>query len=167
MQQPFIKNRPGTYVLFLVLKMDANLTIGRLGSFHLSKGYYAYVGSALGPGGLFSRILHHLSFTASPHWHIDYLHAAATPLAVWYSESDRRLEHIWASVLLSSRRASIPVPGFGSSDCKCSSHLFYYRQIPTLRWFKQAVGKREPNHTRIHSATAAIINSGDVANGSN
>ncbi len=36
------------------------IQIGKLGQFKFKKGYYAYVGSAFGPGGLNSRIKHHI-----------------------------------------------------------------------------------------------------------
>ncbi len=58
------------------------LEIGRLGSFNIIPGFYAYVGSAFGPGGLRARIRHHLESVAQPHWHIDYLLGYAEPVEV-------------------------------------------------------------------------------------
>ena len=152
-----MNNAPGTYIIILNLDKDSKLNIGRLGQYQLSRGYYAYVGSALGPGGLTSRIRHHLRSTTAPHWHIDYLQPIVEPLVVWYTASKLRLEHTWASVLQSSHRATVPVPGFGSSDCRCPSHLFYFRMKPTLRWFKRAAGKRYPTQTVIYGESIKRI----------
>jgi Uri superfamily endonuclease len=56
------------------------LSVGRLGEFDLVPGFYAYVGSAFGLGGLRARIGHHPESTAEPHWHIDYLLKVETPI---------------------------------------------------------------------------------------
>ena len=42
----------GTYVLLLHLPDNEQLTIGKLGTFDFPAGWYAYVGSAFGPGGV-------------------------------------------------------------------------------------------------------------------
>ena len=55
------------------------IDIGSLGRFDILPGFYAYVGSAFGAGGLRARIGHHLESTAWPHWHIDYLLGIAEP----------------------------------------------------------------------------------------
>jgi len=59
------------------------IDIGRLAEFDVAPGFYAYVGSAFGGGGLCARIGHHLESTASPYWHIDYLLQVAQPVEVW------------------------------------------------------------------------------------
>jgi Uri superfamily endonuclease len=43
------------------------LGIGSLGEFDIIPGFYAYVGSAFGSGGLRSRIGHHLESTVERH----------------------------------------------------------------------------------------------------
>ena len=35
--------------------------------------------------------------------------------------------------------ASVPMPGFGSSDCDCAAHLFSYTDAPSIRAFRQRV----------------------------
>ncbi|MBI4661446.1 MAG: GIY-YIG nuclease family protein [Verrucomicrobia bacterium] len=131
----------GTYILLVTVSQMKRLKIGRLGSFDIIPGFYAYVGSAAGAGGLRARISHHLESVAQPHWHIDYLMAFATPLEVWFAISDRKMEQDWAELL---RRASFfrePIPRFGSSDYRRSrtSHLFYAKRRPSFRWFQQQV----------------------------
>jgi len=80
----------GTYVLIAFVAQMKRLEIGRLGAYDIVPGYYAYVGSAFGAGGLRARISHHLESTASPHWLIDYLLAVAEPVQVWSLSLDRR-----------------------------------------------------------------------------
>ncbi len=43
---------------------------------------------------------------------------------MWYIESEERFEHDWAGILAGIEGVEEVVPGFGSSDCGCSSHLF-------------------------------------------
>ena len=59
----------GTYVLIVFVPRMRRLEIGRLGSYDIIPGFYAYVRSALGAGGLRARIQHHLESVAEPHWH--------------------------------------------------------------------------------------------------
>jgi Uri superfamily endonuclease len=150
MAYPKLASQPGTYVLLFKMKRTRILQIGRLGRYRFPKGYYAYVGSALGPGGIRSRIHRHLRPTRMLHWHVDYLQPAAVPVEVWITQNRHRKEHLWAAVLKSMRSASIWVPGFGSSDCKCAGHLVYYRQKPAFRLFKQTAHARHPQRTVIY-----------------
>src|SRR5208282_5771744 len=106
----------GSYVLICSVAQMKRLTIGRLGSFDIVPGFYAYVGSAFGAGGLRARIGHHLESTADPHWHIDYLLTVAEPVEVWYSTAKQKLEHHWAERLGKEPQFRIPIPRFGSSD---------------------------------------------------
>jgi Uri superfamily endonuclease len=118
----------GTYVLVLRLAGPVRLEVGRLGTFDLSAGFYAYVGSAFGPGGLAARVAHHLRVAERPRWHVDHLRRVAEPVAVWHTTDLRRLEHEWAAEL--AKRLTPSVPGFGASDCRCPTHLFFARRQP-------------------------------------
>ena len=42
--------QPGTYILLLEMEEDRAVSIGKLGTFNLDRGWYAYVGSAFGSG---------------------------------------------------------------------------------------------------------------------
>jgi len=121
----------GTYALILFLKKGVRLQIGKLGSFDFKRGTYAYVGSAFGPGGLDARLKHHCMLSAKPHWHIDYLRRAATLKDIWVSATPQRSEHAWTKRLLSLDTSQCPVKGFGSSDCRCYSHLVYFDRKPS------------------------------------
>lgn len=113
----------GTYLLLVLLPCPMRLQVGRLGTFDLSAGHYAYAGSALGPGGLAARVARHLNPSRRQHWHIDRLLNIGKPQAVWYVELPVRLECAWARAVAALPGASLPVPRFGASDCRCPAHL--------------------------------------------
>jgi Uri superfamily endonuclease len=138
-----LDSQPGTYALLLGLQVPAELQIGRLGQLRFDAPFYLYFGSAFGPGGLQARIKHHLQPLGRAHWHVDYLRQAAKVLDVWYTSDDMRLECIWANTALAIRGTS-QVPGFGSSDCRCQSHLFATRKRPNLRDFRRRFDEKQP-----------------------
>lgn len=110
----------GSYLI--IAEMDANkrVPIGKLGEVEFNKGFYVYVGSAL--NGLEQRIQRHLRENKKTHWHIDYLLKHATVTDVFYKEDNVREECIIAKKF----EGALPsILGFGCSDCKCKSHLFY------------------------------------------
>ena len=131
----------GTYILISSVKQVKHLEIGRLGAYDIIPGFYAYVGSAFGFGGLRVRIRHHLESTAAPHWHIDYLLGIAEPIEVGFSTANQKLDPHWAGLLEKAPNSRIPIVRFGSSDYHCSrsSHLFYTRGRPSFRWFQQTL----------------------------
>ncbi len=124
-----MKREKGSYVLLIALDKDATIAVGKLGTFSFPSGYYLYVGSAL--GGLSSRISRHLREDRKTHWHIDYLLKHSRVIEVWYTLSEEHLECLWARVACAMPQAKVPVPGFGSSDCQCLSHLIYFPDKPT------------------------------------
>ncbi len=131
-------NGKGSYIIVLSLDKSQRIQIGKLGQFNFKKGYYAYVGSAFGSGGLKSRIKHHINPKKSYHWHIDYLNPAVKE--VWVSDHGEKLEHKWAGSL--GEIASDKIPGFGCSDCSCESHLFYFKSFGLLQTFQKELYKK-------------------------
>ena len=127
----------GTYVLILELKSSFRLSVGKLGIRSFPAGWYAYVGSALGPGGLPARIRHHMGIATRPHWHMDYLRPRGYLREIWYGRGPFYDEHRWAACLQSMPGSVTVVPGFGSSDCRCETHLVYFRERPGIRPFKR------------------------------
>ena len=125
----------GTYIVLLYLPRLERVDPGRLGSFDFPPGYYCYAGSAQGPGGLEARLRRHVISPATRHWHIDYLRPLCDVVDVRAWEEPERLECSWASRLSTMPGASIPVPGFGSSDCRCRSHLIHFQERPDLSAF--------------------------------
>ena len=135
---------PGTYILILRLKRDRFIRIGKLGKFHFASGYYTYMGSAFGPGGLNGRLKHHFKLTPQPHWHIDYLKNTAKIIEVWYSKQIEHIEHQWAGVFREISGAMLPVKGFGSTDCNCEAHLIYFVKRPSLHLFREVWHSHHP-----------------------
>jgi Uri superfamily endonuclease len=168
----------GTYALLLKLDKQERITVGRLGTFGFPAGYYLYVGSALGPGGLRARLARHRRGSesssgrgaqgASPqpslpppegvkaalltapqsrsgqtdkklHWHIDYLLQRAQLIEVWSVASAEKLECKWGEAARRLSGAQVPVRGFGSSDCRCPTHLIYFSARPDREQFEQAL----------------------------
>lgn len=134
---------PGTYVVVLRANGPLRITAGRLGPVALDAGFYAYVGSALGPGGLRARVRHHLGVATRPHWHADYLRAATHLHEVWYAADPTRREHGWARTLLEMRGACPGPAGFGASDCACPTHLVRFPHSPSVRAFSRRLRRVE------------------------
>ncbi len=122
----------GSYILVLQLDHTVDdLQVGRLGIFSFPVGYYLYVGSAFGAGGLSARLRHH-ERREKPrlHWHIDYLRAHAHLHEIWTVSGPLRMECRWCATLASAPDVSIPAVGFGSRDTGCRSHLFHLSRPP-------------------------------------
>lgn len=119
--------------------------VGRLGALRLQPGFYVYLGSALGPGGLRARIARHLRRAKRWHWHIDYLRAYTRPDRLWYSADASRREHRWAMAMQAMPGATA-IDGFGASDCKCVSHLFHFEERPSPGAFRRRLRELDPDH---------------------
>lgn len=130
---------PGTYALVYRCPAPATLAAGALGTISLFAGYWVYVGSAFGPGGVRARIGHHLGPSPRPHWHLDYAKCAMTALEIWFTTDPVKREHDWAAMLQSYHRAVCPIPGFGASDCACTSHLIHLRRRPGFNGFRRRI----------------------------
>jgi Uri superfamily endonuclease len=142
-----LPDKKGTYVLITSVPQMKRIEIGQLGEFDIVPGFYAYVGSAFGSGGLRARIGQHLELTAAPHWHIDYLLQVAEPIEVWFTTATQRLEHHWADILENAFNFRVPIPRFGSSDYHRSraSHLFCSKRRPAFAWFRQQLSEKFAN----------------------
>ena len=127
---------PGTYIIVLRIENPVKIRIGKLGHFLFNKGYYLYTGSAHGPGGIKSRVTRHIKKKKTKRWHIDYLGSAGKITDIFLSYSTTKIECFWAEILDSQPYTSIPVKGFGSSDCLCISHLFYTDKVKHLKDLK-------------------------------
>lgn len=133
-----MRSEAGTYAVIFQCHSKAKQQVGQWGMMSLRKGYYVYVGSAFGPGGVKARVSHHCCNTKKPNWHIDYLRKFMRPVNVWYTCDPRRLEHRWAKVFLKNNVMS-PFRGFGCSDCDCYSHLFFTFKKPETAIFFNAL----------------------------
>ena len=116
----------GSYLLIIYLDRDREVTIGSLGSLLFKKGYYVYVGSAM--KDLFARIERHRRKRKNLFWHIDYLREQGRVIQAIPICSASRLECDIAGSLRKISQGH--TERFGSSDCNCSSHLFYMNANP-------------------------------------
>jgi len=116
----------GTYILTIKLDGNADITVGKLGRFTFPSGYYLYFGRAM--NGLNARISRHLRKDKKLHWHIDYLLQKANIVDICCFESEKQLECRLCLEAMRLPGANIPIMGFGSSDCRCKSHLLYFKQ---------------------------------------
>ena len=110
----------GSYILVLHLSAKQKLPIGKLGTLTFPKGFYLYVGSAM--GSLTARLQRHMRKEKKDHWHIDSLRAVSESCYALPIRSSERLECELAEAL--GKVAHWRVPGFGSTDCSCETHLF-------------------------------------------
>jgi len=116
----------GSYIFIVRLKRNRRLNIGGLEEVTFRKGFYCYVGSA--KTHLTKRIGRHQRLRKKMHWHIDYLRAAADFHAALPIRASDDLECEIATAL--GKIADWQVPGFGSSDCGCPTHLFGLAEDP-------------------------------------
>lgn len=154
-----IKPLPGTYALVLYCRINKKVEVGKLGFISLIPGYYIYVGSAFGPGGLRARVHRHIRESKKKHWHLDYIKGFTQPIEIWYSYEPEIREHQWAEIIKMGSHSQILMKGFGSSDCSCTTHLFFTKTRPQAGSFVKRIQADIKECHRIH-----ILKSGRVDN---
>jgi len=107
-----------SYQLHIRIHKDIQIVAGALGSCNFPAGDYVYTGHAR--RNLAARLRRHLSETKKLHWHIDYL-LINPAVEIIRMETSNIPECQWNQQLT----GSIPVSGFGASDCRrhCGAHL--------------------------------------------
>ena len=118
----------GIYVLIIELIQPADIVVGKRGIFSFNAGFYAYIGSAL--NSLEKRIERHLRKDKKRHWHIDYLMEKAEVQCVICADTDKKVE---CEITGKLTGIFTGIKGFGCSDCKCRSHLFYSKKLVMMR----------------------------------
>ena len=104
---------PGAYALVI--------TIGDR-SKDFPPGHYLYAGSAWGPGGIRARVRRHLKPVKALHWHVDRVTTGGQVIGVVPVPGGRECAIV--ATLTGFPGVTVPVPGFGSSDCRtCAAHL--------------------------------------------
>ena len=126
--------------MHLSLQEGQRLTVGKLGGASFPKGFYVYVGSA--QKNLSQRIERHLRKEKSLHWHIDYLLPHAKILSIQIFKASKEWECRLSRRLAGLEGAGIIMKGFGASDCKCPSHLYYFPRKPPLGRIRFVVSPR-------------------------
>ncbi len=119
----------GAYILLIHLEEDSEIKVGKLGKYIFKRGYYVYVGSAM--NNIEKRINRHLSKHKKLRWHIDYLLEHGKIVDVYMIPSEKKVECEIANKIKNFGR--IVVKKFGSTDCRCESHLFYIKNPEILR----------------------------------
>jgi Uri superfamily endonuclease len=143
-------SKPGTYALIFSSSVEERITIGKIGALNAVPGWYVYVGSGRGPGGVKARVAHHHHISPNPRWHMDYLRPYLSLVCVWYAFDTEHRECDWARLFSRTRGAAIPLLKFGASDCFCSSHLFYSKPAPSFPSFKTRIRSTCLAHPKIY-----------------
>jgi sugar fermentation stimulation protein A len=119
----------GLYQLRIRLRQAREIAIGSLGPCRFRAGWYVYTGSAR--NGLDARLRRHFRPAGMKrlHWHIDYLLAGADAVEafVWPAAPCTECE-LHAAL----PEHAVTIPRFGASDCRCGSHLAYFRSRPPM-----------------------------------
>lgn len=144
----------GVYCLIL-RSLSGEVQAGALGTIGTQAGWLVYTGSAQGTGGLL-RVRRHILFSRSgkkPRWHVDYLLSSPSVhlMSAICASTAEPLECALAG-LVSMLPEALAVPRFGSSDCRCPSHLWFFRGDPAPGVFScfLALGL-SPRITRINT----------------
>jgi Uri superfamily endonuclease len=117
----------GLYLLYIQLKKNQIIRIGRLGPLRFYKGFYVYIGSAR--NGVIPRVSRHLRPEKKLFWHIDYfLNNPHTNIrAIYFIRDCSYTECAISEIFLKNyKKKSTPVIYFGCSDCRCKTHLYYF-----------------------------------------
>lgn len=122
----------GVYALLMQMGDDTVMEVGSLGTVEFRRGHYVYVGS--GMGGLSGRIARHMRSRKTLRWHVDHLSSRCTRKRAFPIRTVLPLECHLAEVI--GGLGGAPIPRFGSSDCKCGSHLFFFPQDPSRGVFE-------------------------------
>lgn len=125
----FTTGLQGTYILFIRIKAEISIEI-RKKKVKLQPGYYVYIGSAFGVGGLSSRLHRHMRKTKKKHWHIDQVTMSkSTQIEGIGISLEKKNECQIASIFSSIKNIKI-ISGVGNSDCNfCQSHFFRIGKI--------------------------------------
>lgn len=130
----------GTYLLLIKVNDHTTIKIGAQGEIPFKRGFYIYVGSAMGTKGsttLLNRVKRHVRTKDQKrvHWHIDYfLNSVLTHIRRLYLiPSKEKIECYLASRLANT--AEEIISNFGCSDCSCPGHLFYFNSNGSLPSF--------------------------------
>lgn len=140
----------GVYILVFYLSQRADITFNRKNSRHSSPpGWYLYVGSVYGSGGLNRRLGRHQrqhNTGKRLHWNVDYFREHSTLCEIWHCETaDVEVEHQWSRILNELIGGTVPVPKFGASDgeAHCPSHFFYFLNRPLTATFRAKLSSRD------------------------
>jgi Uri superfamily endonuclease len=145
----------GTYIVVLTLEVATHFPV--VGKFFrdvtLPPGFYTYIGSAFGSGGVWARVAHHVRHAIRPKWNLDFVRPAMAVEEVWFTFDNIKRECTWAKLVHSVLRGNVVVPRFGSWDCyqttqRCPTHFFHFDRLPSFRLFSRAT-QSIPGHAAV------------------
>ena len=102
------------------------------------KGDYIYIGSA--KGCLETRLQRHLKKEKRIFWHIDYLLKDERTQISQIWTIDKKVECQTVEVVWQDPTTEIIKKGFGSSDCKCLTHLFFVKNKKQIESILKKIG---------------------------
>jgi len=117
----------GAYIITMELKKDAEIVVGKLGSITFKKGIYYYAGSS--QNNLEKRVERHKRKEKTKHWYIDYLTTNPEVKIINDKKYVGCLKEKECELAKELSKKCFGIKGFGCSDCRCSSHLFYSKNL--------------------------------------
>jgi len=120
-----IKKSEATYILVINISEDLKIRVGQLGEAFFKEGDYIYIGSA--KDSLDVRLRRHLRKGKKTYWHIDYLLRSEKIKILQIWTIDKKVECQTTEVFCQDPAIKIIKKGFGSSDCRCLTHLFFVK----------------------------------------
>ena len=134
-KKPKFELNSGAYVLWINIRRNVDMQIGKLAYLNFKVGAYLYTGSALRL--LQQRLVRHLKSDKIKRWHIDHLtsHPWCEIENIFILFSLTKLECELNQSILTNIPATVVMNGFGSSDCKngCGGHLIWLPSAITPR----------------------------------
>ncbi|MFA5479494.1 MAG: GIY-YIG nuclease family protein [Candidatus Muiribacteriota bacterium] len=121
------------YIIILFSEKKVTEKVGKLGVFTFEPGYYFYIGSA--KNNIEKRVERHFRHDKKLHWHIDYITTVIKPVKAVIMKNVEFSECELSQAVHKEFNTEYPVRKFGSSDCKCHSHLHFKRgQVFDIRF---------------------------------
>ena len=150
--------RKGTYAALFALPRPTYFSaIGRAGRFLTvtsESGYFVYVGSAFGSGGVLAHIQNHARHATNILWHLDSVRAAMALAKIWFTFDSTKRECAWSNLLHNVLGGSVPVPGFGAAECdRCPAPFYHFVERPSFATFCKAAKQGIEQHAQIEKAT--------------
>jgi Uri superfamily endonuclease len=106
-----------------MLNTNQRIPAGKLKETEFEPGIYLYIGSAR--NSLSGRIARHLRKEKKMFWHIDYFLQKAKIKEIWVRNNYFDECQILSEAKNSLKNSCFLSKKFGSSDCRCRSHLIY------------------------------------------
>lgn len=110
------------YSIKLKINKESEIQVGKLGSFVFPKGYYIYIGSA--KKNIKSRVNRHIKIDKKKKWHFDFLRPYGEIVEIETYDNSLTECELFEKIKRETN-GEVLVKKFGSTDCKCFTHLIY------------------------------------------